>query len=61
MSDETKTTDEATTGHGEGSGLTKVRPGEAHPETSQGGTGASGNALESEPDSAREKIQNESK
>lgn len=61
MNDETKTTDEASSGHGEGSGLTSIQPGESRPETGQGGTGASGNALESEPDSAREKIQNESK
>lgn len=46
-------------GSAEGSGLTELEPGDTAVEGGQGGTGASGNAVESEPDSAREKIQRE--
>ncbi len=40
----------------QGSGLTRVRPGESSTSTDQGGTGASQNAREDQPDSARERV-----
>lgn len=57
MSDEAHKEANADTTEAVGSGLTRVKPGEDSPETGQGGTGSTQNALSSEPDSAREKVE----